>query len=61
LFRERITRGGWGVHPGNRSDKGDDIAKAYVRSADNPAANAFSFNILVGDPLIVVKGKTATR
>lgn len=45
---------------GTRSYKGDDIAKAYVRSADNVNANAFSFNILVGNPLITVNGNTAT-
>jgi SnoaL-like domain len=45
---------------GTRSIKGKDIAKAYVRSADNTNANAFSFNILAGNPLIVVKGNTAT-
>ncbi|MEY2854425.1 MAG: hypothetical protein RL030_1557 [Pseudomonadota bacterium] len=45
---------------GTRSIKGPDITKAYVRSADNTNANAFSFNILVGNPLIVVKGNTAT-
>ncbi len=45
---------------GTRSIKGKDIAKAYVRSPDNANANAFSFNIVVGNPLIVVKGNTAT-
>jgi len=45
---------------GTRSYKGDEIAKAYARGADNPNANAFSFNIVVGNPLIVIKGNTAT-
>lgn len=44
---------------GTRSYRGDDIAKAYERSADNPNANAFSFNILVGNPLIVIDGNRA--
>jgi hypothetical protein len=45
---------------GTRSFKGEEIAKAYERSADNANANAFSFNILVGNPLINVKGNKAT-
>jgi hypothetical protein len=45
---------------GTTSFTGEDIARAYVRSADNVNANAFSFNILVGNPLIVVNGNTAT-
>ena len=36
------------------------IADAYVRGADNFNARAFSFNILVGNPLITVNGDTAT-
>jgi hypothetical protein len=45
---------------GTRSIKGADIASAYVRAPDNFNANAFSFNILVGNPLITVNGNTAT-
>ncbi|HWJ70535.1 MAG TPA: nuclear transport factor 2 family protein [Sphingobium sp.] len=46
---------------GVRSLKGkEQIASAYVRGSDNFNANAFSFNILVGNPLITVKGNTAT-
>ncbi len=45
---------------GTRSIKGADIAKAYVRSPNNFNAGAFSFNILVGNPLITVTGNTAT-
>jgi hypothetical protein len=46
---------------GTRSLKGHEaIANAYVRSPDNFNANAFSFNILVGNPLITVNGNTAT-
>jgi hypothetical protein len=46
---------------GMRSLKGHEaIANAYVRSPDNFNANAFSFNILVGNPLITVNGDTAT-
>jgi hypothetical protein len=45
---------------GTRSIKGADIANAYVRAPDNFNANAFSFNILVGNPLITVNGNTAT-
>ena len=36
------------------------IAGAYVRGPDNFNARAFSFNILVGNPLITVDGDTAT-
>jgi SnoaL-like domain len=58
-FREFFTKDGELIL-GTRSFKGDEITRAYVRSADNPNANAFSFNILVGNPLITIKGNTAT-
>lgn len=46
---------------GTRSLRGRQaIADAYVRDPDNFNANAFSFNILVGNPLITVDGNTAT-
>lgn len=46
---------------GTRSLQGrEEIAAAYVRSPDNFNARAFSFNILVGNPLITVDGDTAT-
>jgi hypothetical protein len=45
---------------GTNSFRGEDIVAAYVRAPDNVNANAFSFNILVGNPLIVVNGNTAT-
>jgi hypothetical protein len=35
-------------------------SSAYVRVPNNFNANAFSFNILVGNPLITVNGTTAT-
>jgi hypothetical protein len=43
-----------------RVHRGEDIASAYVRAPDNFNANAASFNILVGNPLITVNGNTAT-
>jgi SnoaL-like protein len=45
---------------GTRSYKGKEIASAYVRAPNNFNANAFSFNTLIGNPLIVVNGNTAT-
>ena len=43
-----------------RIHRGEDIASAYVRAPDNFNANAASFNILIGNPLITVNGNTAT-
>jgi len=39
----------------------DGIAKAYARAGgNNPAAKAYSFNVTISNPLIVVHGNTAT-
>lgn len=39
----------------------DGIAKAYSRAGANPAAQKpYSFNVTIGNPLIVVHGNTAT-
>lgn len=58
-FRAFFTKDGELIL-GTRSFKGEEIAGAYARAADNPNANAFSFNILVGNPLITIDGNTAT-
>lgn len=58
-FREFFTPDGELILA-TRSFKGEEITRIYTRSADNANANAFSFNILVGNPLIVVNGNTAT-
>jgi hypothetical protein len=47
---------------GTRSLRGKEaIASAYVREPDNFNASAFSFNILVGNPLITVNGPPPPR
>ena len=39
----------------------DGIAKAYARAGDNSSIrNAYSFNVTISNPLIVVHGNTAT-
>lgn len=39
----------------------DEIAKAYQRAGeDSPIQNAYSFNVTIGNPLIVVHGNTAS-
>ena len=38
----------------------DGIAKAYGRSGDSPMSKAYSFNVTISNPLIVVHGNTAT-
>jgi len=38
----------------------DGIAKAYSRSGDSPMRKAYSFNVTISNPLIVVHGDTAT-
>src|SRR5215475_10769472 len=39
----------------------DGIAKAYERAGGNsPAAQAYSFNVTISNPLIVVHGETAS-
>ena len=38
----------------------DGIAKAYGHSGDSPARKAYSFNVTISNPLIVVHGQTAT-
>jgi len=43
-----------------RIHRGQEIASAYVRAPDNFNANAASFNILIGNPLITVTGDEAT-
>jgi ketosteroid isomerase-like protein len=46
---------------GNTHYKGKDgIAKAYGHSADSPMRKAYSFNVTISNPLIVVHGDTAT-
>jgi len=38
----------------------DGIAKAYANAGGGPAKNAYSFNVTISNPLIVVHGNTAT-
>jgi hypothetical protein len=59
-FRQFFTEDGELRLGPTRIHRGEDIASAYVRQPDNFNANAASFNILIGNPLITVNGNTAT-